>query len=108
MAREFSKSFYNSRKWKKVREAYIQLKFGLCERCGKPNSKQVHHKVYLNEQNINNPDITLNFDNFELLCDICHQKEHNEKYSPTMWGMDFDENGELVQTNMQNTPPGVL
>lgn len=108
MAREFSKSFYNSKAWKKVREAYIQSKFGLCERCGKPNSKQVHHKVYLNEQNINNPDITLNFDNFELLCDICHQKEHNEKYSPTMWGMEFDENGELIQTNMQNTPPGVL
>lgn len=107
MAREFSKSFYNSKAWKRAREAYIHSKFGLCERCGCPNSKQVHHKVYLNENNINNPNVTLNFDNLELLCDICHQKEHNEKYSPTMWGMEFDENGELIQIDTQNTPPSL-
>lgn len=107
MAREFSKSFYNSTAWKKVRNAYVQMRFGLCERCGAPDSKQVHHKVYLDEHNINNPDITLNFNNLELLCDICHQKEHNEKYSPTLWGLEFDDNGELVKKNSEKTPPGL-
>ena len=97
MAREFSKAFYNSKEWKRARQTYIDLKFGICERCGAPNSKQVHHKIYLTPENIGNPDITLNFDNFELLCDICHQKEHNEKYSPTLWGLKFNENGELIQ-----------
>ncbi len=99
MSREFSKAFYNSAAWKKARQAYIELKFGLCERCGAPNSKQVHHKKYLTPNNIDDPDITLNFDNFELLCDICHQKEHNEKYSMTLWNLKFDENGELVKVN---------
>lgn len=97
MAREFSKSFYNSIQWKKVRKAYIASRFGICERCGKPNSKQVHHKIYLSPDNINDPDITLSFNNLELLCDVCHQKEHNEKYSPTLWGLDFDSNGDLIK-----------
>lgn len=97
MAREFSKSFYNSIEWKKARQSYISSKFGICERCGKPNAKQVHHKNYLTPENINNPEITLNPDNFELLCDICHQKEHNEKYSPVAWGLEFDDNGQLVK-----------
>lgn len=97
MARDFSKSFYNSKAWKKARACYIALKFGICERCGAPDSKQVHHKEYLTPLNINNPDVTLNFDNFELLCDICHQKEHNEKNSPTEWGLYFDEKGDLIK-----------
>lgn len=97
MAREFSKAFYNSKEWKKARACYISSKFGICERCGQPNSKQVHHKIYLTPENINNPEITLGFDNFELLCDLCHQKEHHEKYSATEWGLAFDENGDLIQ-----------
>nr|DAF63864.1 MAG TPA: HNH endonuclease [Siphoviridae sp. ctgn638] len=97
MAREFSKSFYNSKQWKQTRKSYILSKFGICERCGKPNSKQVHHKVYLTPENINNPNVSLNFDNLELLCDVCHQKEHFEKYSPTLYGLKFDENGQLVK-----------
>lgn len=96
MARDFSKAFYNSKEWKKARASYIASKFGLCERCGRPNSKQVHHKIYLTPVNINDPDITLNFNNFELLCDLCHQNEHNEKYSATVNGLMFDENGDLV------------
>lgn len=97
MARDFSKSFYNSLKWKNARECYISSKFGICERCGKPDAKQVHHKTYLTPDNINNPEISLNPDNFELLCDICHQKEHNEKFSPIAWGLEFNDNGELVK-----------
>lgn len=99
MAREFSKSFYNSAKWKKVREAYINSKFGICERCGKPNSKQVHHKTYLTQDNIDDPEISLNPDNFELLCDVCHQKEHNEKFGQIAWGLEFNEQGQLVRRN---------
>lgn len=95
MAREFSKSFYNSTAWKHTRDAYIASKFGICERCGRPNCKQVHHKVWLTPYNINNPDITLNFDNLELLCDTCHQREHNEKYSAIVWGLEFDSNGDI-------------
>lgn len=97
MAREFSKAFYNSKEWKRTREAYISSRFGICERCGKANSKQVHHKQYLTELNINNPDITLSYENLELLCDNCHQREHHEKHSATEWGLCFDDNGDLIK-----------
>ena len=95
MAREFAISFYNSKEWKKCREAYKQSVYGLCERCGSPGG-EVHHKIYLTPENINDPNITLNWDNLELLCASCHSKEHNEKYGPLQEGLMFDENGDLV------------
>lgn len=97
MARDFSKKFYNSKAWKITRRNFIASKMGICERCGKPNSVQVHHKEYLTPLNIGNPDVTLNFDNLELLCRECHQKEHHEKYSPAAWGLEFDQNGDLIK-----------
>lgn len=38
----------------------------------------VHHKNYVDISNIYNTDITLNFENLELLCLDCHNKEHFE------------------------------
>ncbi len=101
MARDFAKKFYNSKAWKKCREAYKQSVNGLCERCLK-NGKyvvgdEVHHKICLTPENINNPDITLSFENLELLCSSCHSIEHNEKYSPVREGFGFDENGDLIE-----------
>jgi len=102
IAREFSKAFYNSKQWKKCREAYKLSVNGLCERCLK-NGKyvpgdEVHHKVYLTPHNINDPMVTLSFDNLELLCASCHSKEHMGKYDPLMEGYEFNERGDLVYT----------
>lgn len=97
MARDFAKSFYNSSSWKRVRLIYLQSKHYICERCGSPNARQVHHKEYLTEENINNNNIALNFDNLECLCDICHQNEHNEKTSITRDDVEFDDNGQLIK-----------
>lgn len=36
----------------------------------------VHHKNYINISNIYEPSITMSFDNLELLCLDCHNKEH--------------------------------
>jgi len=102
MAREFSKKFYNSKAWKKCREGYKQSKFGICERClanGKyVAGEEVHHKIYLTPENINDPYITLNWENLELLCATCHSKEHNEKYSPLREDVMFNENGDLIRS----------
>ena len=97
VARYFAIKFYNSIQWKRTRKAFIAAYFGICQRCGKANSKQVHHKIYLNPNNINDPDISLNFKNLELLCDTCHAKEHSDKYSPTAEGLQFDENGYVIR-----------
>ena len=54
----------------------------LCERCMQEGrykpAEIVHHKVYLTPENINNPAITLNWDNLEALCRDCHEAEHAE------------------------------
>ncbi len=91
-----AKRFYKSTAWKKCRESYIASVFGLCERCKKPG-KIVHHTVYINAFNINDPNITLNHDLLEYLCQDCHNREHFEKHSPVREGLMFDEEGNLIE-----------
>lgn len=100
MARDFSRKFYNSKAWIKCREGYKQSVYGLCERCGEPGD-EVHHKIHLAPDNINDPEITLGWGNLELLCQSCHSIHHNSKYSPLREGFGFGENGDLLYT-----PPG--
>ena len=91
--REFAKRFYKSAAWKKCRLSYVDRVHGLCERCGS-GGKIVHHKVYLNEKNINDNWVTLNHDNLELLCHDCHNREHMARL-PMEKTLFFDENGDL-------------
>ena len=76
------REFYNSTAWKKTREAYKSSKQGLCERClakGLINPcEEVHHKVRLTTENINDASISLNYSNLECLCTECHEKEHED------------------------------
>lgn len=86
--------FYKSKEWQKTRQSYIAYKNGKCERC--PSAGViVHHKVYITAQNVHDPEITLNFDNLELLCRKCHNKEH---FADEI-DYKFDEEGNLI------TPP---
>ena len=44
------------------------------------------------------PDVTLNFDNLEYLCQDCHNLEHGSgEHKPVKDGLFFDENGDLRQ-----------
>lgn len=101
MAQIWARKFYNSKAWKNCRELYKQSKNGLCERClrkGKYSAgEEVHHKIWLTPNNINDPDITLSFNNLELLCASCHTYEHVGKFSPVREGLIFNSNGELVE-----------
>lgn len=97
IAREFAKKFYNSKAWEKCREAYKQSVYGLCERCGQPGD-EVHHKIHLSPNNINNPDVTLNWNNLELLCMSCHSIHHMSRYSSLEEGYGFNESGDLIYT----------
>jgi 5-methylcytosine-specific restriction endonuclease McrA len=101
MAREYAKKFYKSKAWRQCRQAYFDMKHGLCERCDE-TGKIVHHKKYITPENINDANITLSFDNLELLCQDCHNKEHFERYSATVWGTMFDSTGNLIQ---KSKPP---
>ena len=101
MAREFAKSFYNSKEWIRCRASYIASVDGLCETCLKKQKltpgKIVHHKVYITPDNINDPTVTLNHANLRLDCVDCHNDEHNPSdYEVTTKGLAFDINGDLI------------
>ena len=76
----FAREFYRSWSWIKCARAYKADRGGLCERCLAKGlitpGEEVHHKIHLTPENINNPKISLNFDNLELLCKNCHLEEH--------------------------------
>ncbi len=80
--------FYKSNEWEATRMAYLKSKFGICERCNSAGII-VHHKEYVTIDNIHDPNITLNFNNLELLCRKCHNQEHMQ----TELGYAFDEKG---------------
>lgn len=93
--RDFAKEFYASRAWRIVREFVVKRDFGLCVRCGEPG-EIVHHKKYLTPKNIDNPNISLNVDNLELLCRKCHAAEH-EGELPTASELMFDADGNIIE-----------
>ena len=97
MAKEFAIKFYKSKAWLDCREGYIQSVYGLCNRCGSPGYI-VHHKELLTLNNINNPEVTLNWELLEYLCLDCHNKEHMSKHDVVVreW-LRFNDKGEVVK-----------
>ena len=78
----WASAFYGSAQWKKCRKAYIQYRRGMCERClGKgiiTMGTEVHHKIRLTPDNVNDASVSLNWDNLELLCKQCHDEAHHK------------------------------
>lgn len=77
---DFATKLYKSRAWRDCRTAYAKSKGGLCERClsrgiYKPGII-VHHKVHLTPENISDPNVSLNWENLQLLCRDCHALVH--------------------------------
>lgn len=101
MAREFAKGFYRSKEWKKIREYIFERDKGLCQDCLNNTGeltpgKEVHHKIFLTPENMNDTNITLGEDNLILLCKECHHRRHINRKS-TRDGLQFNSMGELVQ-----------
>lgn len=83
MAQDFAQSFYNSKTWQHTRDAYKRSVGGLCELCWQKGivrpGEIVHHKNPITPDNINDPNVTLAFDNLELVCRDCHAQLHDRK-----------------------------
>lgn len=81
--REFASSFYGSQQWKDCREAFAKSKRYLCENCLAKGlytpGEIVHHIQPLTPENINDPNVTLNFKNLRLVCRKCHGEEHAQR-----------------------------
>lgn len=95
MAKDYATTFYKGRAWEQCRKSYLSMN-NLCERCLKKNAyvpaKIVHHKTYITPDNITNPDITLNFNNLEALCQDCHNAEHHREKASYY----FDNEGNII------------
>ena len=112
MANQNRQSFYNSKAWKDIRK-YIWLKQScLCARCYRavyvdgisewlPKNKRligiVHHKEYLNNENIYDDNIALNEENLEGICIDCHNEEHYKGTGSTKNDVMFDDKGNLIE-----------
>jgi len=94
MAMDYAKSFYNGKAWKATQAAYMASQYRICENCGNA-ARIVHHKEYITPENINNPEITLNWKNLKALCVDCHNAEHMGA-AVCAEGMQFNSKGELV------------
>lgn len=98
MAQEFSEAFYNSAAWLKYRAAYIRSVFYCCELCHEPvgTSGILHHKIPLTPENINDSEVTLNWEHLEYQCLRCHNQTHSDSL-PVRDDVMFDERGNLVR-----------
>lgn len=107
------KDFYKSKQWKSVKNTIWIKQNLLCAKCHKPvyvdglsdflpKEKRrigiVHHKIWLDDTNINDESITLNEDNLEGVCKECHENIHHANMSCRDDVM-FDDEGNLIKVN---------
>jgi 5-methylcytosine-specific restriction endonuclease McrA len=97
---EKREAFYHSPEWRKCQAAFKREKHFTCEMCGKAGWL-VHHKVPLDDENVDNPNIALGFDNLMLLCPSCHDAIHHRlkghgRPNVQHHKVKFDKNGNVV------------
>ena len=86
--------FYRGEDWKQCKDQVLQQRLKddgsiICEHCGKPiikgfnpaannNSGAIvfHHKIYLNNLNVNDASISINPDNIQIVHWSCHNEIH--------------------------------
>jgi 5-methylcytosine-specific restriction endonuclease McrA len=94
------KQFYKTRVWRLARQAYIDTRLaidgGMCEVCQQEPGLIVHHKVWLDDTNCNDPMISLNPDNFRYECQTCHNKETDPRKG-TPGRVRYGPNGEILR-----------
>lgn len=98
MAQEFAKQFYSSKAWQDCRNEYAKRVHYLCENCLKRGLYKpgviVHHVEELTPANIENPEVSLNWNNLRLVCRDCHAEEHDKRKKDRRYTI--GENGEVI------------
>ena len=90
---DFAEHFYTTWAWRKCAAGYKTSVGGLCERCRRKGmitpAAEVHHKIKLTKENVNKPEVALNWGNLEALCETCHKDMHRKQ---KRWSVDSDGN----------------
>ena len=96
------KQFYKSTPWKRARRAYIDKRTsidgGICEVCGVEPGLIVHHVIWLDDVNCNDPEISLNESNFKYECQTCHNKEIDPRRE-SQGRCRYGPNGEIIRAS---------
>lgn len=104
-------AFYCSKAWRDL-SYRLKIERGKCERCGwMPIAKDDwqyligHHRKELTEQNVDDPQISLNPENIEIVCHTCHDKQHHRfggrKEVKIVWGCPLSGKTTLVHQMME-------
>lgn len=101
--------FYCSKIWRELSYKLKIARGGKCERTGEVftdlSQLIAHHKIELNENNVDNPSIALNPDNIEIISFKEHNKEHrrfgNKKNVYIVYGSPLSGKTTLVRELMQ-------
>lgn len=79
-SRERKQAFYHSKAWQKVRDIVIRRDKYLCVDCLRSGrltpAEEVHHIIPIDDNNLDDPSVTLNVDNLVSLCRECHRVRH--------------------------------
>lgn len=94
MASKKVKKFYASRAWRRMAMFIRGRDYYTCQRCGNFGN-EVHHKVPIDDSNVDDLSVSLNPDNLETLCTKCHNEERSGEV--TKEGLVFNKNGDLVR-----------
>lgn len=94
MAKEYAIKFYSSNSWIKCRLGFMQSKNFVCDRCNGVGYI-AHHKKHITPENINDPNITLNWANLQCLCLECHNAVHGNSEA-FVNGVSFDNDGNII------------
>ena len=94
------KQFYDSRAWRRARKAFVDSRIakdgGLCQVCGEEPGRIVHHTIWLDDINCNDPSISLNDALFLYECQTCHNKEKDPR-TATSGRCLYGPNGEIIR-----------
>lgn len=104
-------SFYCRKPWRDL-SYRLKVERGKCDRCGwmpvtKDDWKYLigHHRKEVTEQNVDDPAVSLNPDNIEILCHTCHDKQHHRfggrKEVKIVWGSPMSGKTTLVRQLME-------
>lgn len=90
-------TFYNTQRWKNLRQRIIDRADGICEECHAEKGTIVHHKEEVTEKNINDPYIVWGEDNLICIGVLCHARHHHGESESVSSGLMFDKDGNLIE-----------
>ena len=96
MAKAWAKAFYGSKLWRDTRRQVLRRDRYTCVECF-GRAEEVHHKIPLDEANINDAAISLNPDNLTSLCGLCHKKITAGCTGDIDDGYIFSDDGQVIK-----------